>query len=131
MPTQEFVAPTITITSKYDGTSQKEVVDLTGADLRKLVKKAYELSKPYGMGHAHYKSGELDEESVDSILSKATRVCLFNMDYVHGRAVKLVAYNPNGSWLLPEGVTGWMVKKWFMHEDYELNEVLKHAFETV
>ena len=54
---------------------------------RELIRKAYELSAPRGLGHIHYRKGGLGESEVDEIIAAAGKTG-FNryadMDYVNG-----------------------------------------------
>ena len=78
-------------------------VEITGADLRQLVRVAYRLSRPVGMGFLHYREGEIPEEMIDRILDTKPQAVygpkegrfiriVVNMDYVMGRAVKLAVW---------------------------------------
>lgn len=57
-------------------------------DLRALVKTAYALSSPQGLGHLHAREGELDDATVDDILSRSSPRTRLSMDYTHGRSIK-------------------------------------------
>ena len=74
-------------------------IDITGIDLVEFIKKAYEMSIPAGLGHMHYRPGPLSDEDAYLILEgkncHSGRLAVgdvFSMDYVHGRCVKLSAW---------------------------------------
>jgi hypothetical protein len=65
-------------------------IDVTDVPLDKLVRTAYALSRPQGLGFIHAKDGGLDDETLQAILKRGEgdQWCAVSMDYVHGRAVK-------------------------------------------
>ena len=73
-------------------------IDITELDERALIRAAYAASVPLGLGFLHARDGELDEETVDAILNHARKFHegAINMDYVHGRAVKLRVRQEHG-----------------------------------
>ena len=73
-------------------------IDITELDERALIRAAYAASVPLGLGFPHARDGELDEETVDAILNHARKFHegAINMDYVHGRAVKLRVRQEHG-----------------------------------
>lgn len=92
-------------------------IDITGTDLRKFVAKAYELSQPQGMGFLHFTEGPLDEATISAILDvRNPGYCLLNMDYVHGRSVKLGVYVRDGRWLINS--------RWYDHTARQLHALL-------
>jgi len=74
----------------------KDFIDVSAADIKLLIKKAYELSLPLGLGMLHFRSGELDEETVELLVSRprgpVRGVSRIHMDHIHGRAVKMTIY---------------------------------------
>ena len=96
-------------------------IDVTDVDLRELIKAAYDLSRPVGLGRLHYRAGELDDETIDDILGSAdnynVRLC---MDYVHGRAVKLTVLKD-----LDGGL--YICNPWFDHSARQLGELLNRV----
>lgn len=56
--------------------------------VKPLVRKAYELSVPVGMGMIHYRPGPLDSMGVDELVRVMNKTGYLSMDYVHGRQVK-------------------------------------------
>ena len=92
-------------------------IDITGCDLVALVKKAYELSKPQGMGHLQFREGPLTDEQAKFLIRETTRYPI-DLDYVAGRAVKLTArYNDEGKLMIPAS--------WYDHTDDELSQLLQ------
>lgn len=76
-----------------------------------LIQKAYELSRPQGMGFMHYVEGDslTDDDAQEVIDANAGHP--ISLDYVRGRAVKLrIAYDPTRTqyFLRDEG-------RWFDH----------------
>ena len=108
---------------------------MTGVDLRRLVKKAYELSYPEGKGHLSYEPGPLTDKEVQTILSEHDSVTKLSIDYVKGRLVKLVLFKgspsenmPNVPCYLPER---WDGELWIGHSDRQLCELLEHCLPRV
>ena len=112
----------------------EKMIEVTGCDLRVLVKKAYELSVPLGMGHLHYKAGVLDDATVDKILASANIYSEIRlvMDYVHGRAVKLSVFrqqsngeSPTWEYLNAKGPELWWIyDQWPDHSAEQLDQLL-------
>lgn len=88
-------------------------IEITGCNLIALVKKAYALSRPQGLGHLHYREGELSDEQAQQIINTPGGI---DMDYVHGRAVKF--------WVKYEGDRMFVPKRWYDHTDAQLRELL-------
>lgn len=88
-------------------------IEITGCDLIALVKKAYALSRPQGLGFMHFREGELSDEEAKSIVNNPRGISL---DYVHGRAVKF--------WIKYEGDRMFVPKSWYDHTDEQLRELL-------
>lgn len=88
-------------------------------DLVKLVKEAYRLSAPQGLGFLHFTPSPLStEEAKQFIIPKSTCNIVLHMDYVHGRAVKLtVKKNADGTFSLPDS--------WYDHTDEQYKELLE------
>lgn len=95
------------------------MIEITGVDLRELVKKAYDLSEPRGMGMLHFEAGPLPESSVDDILARGTDKIPVSMDYVKGRAVKLTVWHFDDKLYLQNS--------WFDHSESDLLRLLSLA----
>lgn len=93
------------------------MIDITGTDLRKFIAKAYDLSRPQGMGYLHFQDGPLPDEMIDKILDVKSSHCVASMDYVLGRSVKMAIYR-KGDRLLIGG------PDWYDHSDYHLEALL-------
>ena len=91
------------------------MIDITGVDLIKFVKKAYELSKPLGLGLLHYTPEPLSDEEAKECIIKGE----VGMDYVKGRSCKMRARFDDGRLLIRD--------KWFDHTDVQLTELLDHV----
>lgn len=80
------------------------MIDITGTDLRELMKKVYDMSEPVGLGMRHYRPGPLDDEMLDKILTKIGKPTdedvLIHMDYVHGRCCKFCVWHKDGKLLI-------------------------------
>lgn len=93
-------------------------IDITGVDLRQLIREAYELSVPQGLGFLHYTPGPLDEQAVEDIVTE-DRDSIY-VDYLLGRAVKLrVRRHPDGSITMPSS--------WFDHTNEQLRTLLSRV----
>lgn len=68
-------------------------INLGQADLREVIRAAYDLSGPQGLGILHYREGGLADPEIDAIIERESRAGLTPivayMDYVNGRAVKM------------------------------------------
>lgn len=84
-------------------------IDITKVDLKELIRHAYDLSNPQGMGFMHYRPGPIPEELVEDILKDTSSYCALSMDYVMGRAVKLSVHKDGDKLSLPD--------KWFDHDN--------------
>lgn len=91
--------------------------------LSEAVKKAFDLSRPQGMGFLHHQPGELSQEELDYIIGGDLgkgRMYLADMDYVRGRSCKFH--------IRPAQEDGYMLiePRWYDHSDEALEELLKH-----
>lgn len=93
------------------------MIDITGVDLHKFVKEAYALSKPQGLGLMHFQEGALDDKTVEEILSCGDSRIAASMDYVHGRAVKMVVFKKDDRLEIRDS--------WFDHSDSQLRQLLQ------
>jgi hypothetical protein len=91
------------------------MIKLTNVNTVELVKKAYELSRPQGLGFLHFIEGDTltDEEAKQFIMEDGT----VNMDYVKGRACKFHTFIKNGEFFINDN--------WYDHTDTQLKELLK------
>ena len=97
---------------------KNDEIEITGCDLRLLVKKAYELSRPQGMGFLHAKPGPLSDGLVDDILMRDRGPHPIMMDYVQGRAVKLSVRRDENNRL-------WIRSRWYDHSESDLQQLLE------
>ena len=96
------------------------MIDVTGADLRVLVKSAYRRSVPVGMGYLHFRPGELSDADTDTILNNPPRgnpELVLSMDYVHGRGVKMHVVKRGEQMLIED--------EWFDHSPSDLEGLLE------
>lgn len=95
-------------------TGLRGYIDITGANMVNLVKQAYAVSRPQGMGLMHYQPGGLTNDEARAIADAKGGI---HMDYVKGRAVKLSVVTFEGRQYIPN----W----WFDHTAEELIELLR------
>ena len=101
-----------------DEMNTENMIEITGCDLRVLVRTAYNLSVSLGMGHLHFRPGELDEETVyDIVNQKESMDTVLGMDYVHGRSVKLTVHK--------DGDRLYIHNAWFDHTPRQLQALLQ------
>lgn len=97
----------------------KTYIEIPADKLREAIKAAYDLSQPIGLGFLHAKGGELDEESVDEIISRERGWIVASMDYVHGRQCKFHVYSDEGN------PPRYFVRHyWYDHGEYQLVDLL-------
>jgi len=97
-----------------------DMIEITGASLREIVKAAYSLSQPRGLGFLHFTPGDMSDEQAAEIVSmqhRDPRIAL-NLDYVGGRAVKLTVWRDTENRL-------WTARKWYDHSAQDLRDLLK------
>ena len=116
----------------YSNDSPVEVVDLTNANLVELVKGAYSLSVPLGMGFLHYRPGGLTEEEAQSLVNPDPNArYAVAMDYVRGRAVKMSVWNvPDNAAHNPQGIKRFTMPYWYDHTQEEFELLLATCLET-
>lgn len=88
-------------------------IDVTGVDLVTFVQAAYDLSVPQGLGFIHARSGSLSTEEAKEVIAGGHPV---NMDYVHGRSVKLNIIEEDEKWTIGD--------TWYDHTDATYDEFL-------
>ena len=82
-----------------------------------LVRAAYDLSSPQGLGFLHYKEGVLSDELVENIINQPTSNSVaLRMDYIRGRACKLTVFK--------RGDRLFIGNEWYDHTESQLNELL-------
>ncbi len=95
----------------------KNMIDITGVDLKLFIKKVYDLSKPQGLGFLHYTEGSLMDEDIDNILKHANyNDVILSMDYIKGRACKMVVFKIDDKM--------WIHDNWFDHSKEQLSILL-------
>lgn len=91
-------------------------IEVTGISLVELVKKAYALSVPQGMGFVHFKDGDLSDDEAKTLIREDDTRCPVSLDYVRGRSVKFSVYR--------EGDRLFIRKSWYDHSDAALQELV-------
>lgn len=90
-------------------------IEITGCDLVLLVKAAYDLSVPHGLGFLHARPGSLTDEQA-SMLINDDKTSPVSMDYVLGRAVKMTVIRMDDKLFI--------APRWFDHSDADLQALL-------
>jgi hypothetical protein len=93
---------------------RNKMIEITGVDLIKFVKKVYDLSVPQGLGFLHYTEEPLTDEEAKSCIFKEPFIV--SMDYVKGRSCKMNVTKENGKLFIPD--------RWYDHTDTQLEELL-------
>ena len=101
--------------------SENTDIEVTGVDLRELVRAAYDLSRPQGLGFLHFQQGSLTDEEVDALVKPPPYGrTLVSLDYVKGRACKFAVWaDENGK--------RWIRGDWYDHTDADLSELLERV----
>lgn len=89
------------------------MIDITGVDLKALVKKVYELSSPQGMGFLHFEVEPLSDEEALSLIDDKRGI---EMDYIKGRACKFSAKYRDGKLVISDS--------WYDHSGAQFQELL-------
>lgn len=101
--------------SKHDRGLQVETVYVFDeSKVPAVIRAAYSLSQPQGLGFLHFESGELPDEDVNEILACGWGSLVCDMDYVRGRAVKL------GVFRRPDGKCQIHADRWYDHSNHQL-----------
>lgn len=103
--------------------NERKRINVTGVDLRKLIAAVYANSHAQGMGHLHFRQGEMPPDLVEEWAGtvKVDGVgCILHMDYVLGRACKFGLFRDENGEL-------WIEKPWFDHTEMDLARMLRDA----
>lgn len=95
---------------------------VTKEQLPALVREAYALSVPQGMGFLHARPGGLDEETVTRAMAYVDEFNALDLDYLHGRAIKM--------WVRADKGTGHFAidaDRWYDHSKQDLDELAKRV----
>ena len=85
-----------------------------------VIRAAYDLSAPQGLGFLHARTGGLDDESVEKIKGSGYGQTVAAMDYVHGRSVKLAVRRDGDVYYIP-------ADRWYDHSLEKLRELARRA----
>lgn len=88
-------------------------------DLVALVKGAYALSQPQGMGFLHYRNGDLTDEQARSLIREDDPRTPVSLDYVAGRAIKFTVFRQDGKLLVD--------RRWYDHSESQYRDLLSRA----
>lgn len=94
-------------------------IDVSEAKNEDLVRAAYDLSKPQGMGIIHYRSGGLTDDEVDIILSNQRNNIVASMDYINGRSCKFTIFKKDDKRYIRD--------RWYDHTEEDLAELLRRC----
>lgn len=105
-------------------------VHFSRSHLPSVIRKAYELSQPQGLGFLHFQPGSIPEGVLNQIVEQSNKrlgidVHGVYMDYVLGRSVKLgIPHSPSDDtfYLIDEG-------RWYDHSQEAWKELVQHAQE--
>ncbi len=85
-----------------------------------LVRTAYDLSVPVGLGFLHAKLGSLTDEQVDSLIDYDAKLCVVDMDYVLGRCCKFRVMRDKTC-----ADKYYIRDSWFDHTESDMNKLLE------
>ena len=93
--------------------SNPELIDITDVDPILVVKKAYELSSPQGLGFLHFDPAPLKDEDAALYVRNGE----IWADYIKGRAVKLSSFRREGGRIF-------ISRYWKDHNDFQMGQLL-------
>src|SRR4030042_6084821 len=92
------------------------MIDITGIDLIKFVKKVYDLSMPQGLGFLHFESGSLTDAEAKLFIHEKDPYNIVDMDYVKGRSCKMDIFKKDNKLFINDS--------WYDHTDEQLQKLL-------
>ena len=100
------------------------MINVTKAKIIEIVKVAYDLSAPQGMGFVHFQEGGLTDEEAEAIINRCKNSPYYavDMDYIKGRAVKLAVAKEGDKLFIPDS--------WYDHSEEQLQELLRRVLHT-
>lgn len=93
----------------------ERMIDITGSNLVSVVKAAYDLSSPQGLGFLHYEDGGLSDEEASHFVNEGSPVPV-SLEYVKGRACKLSVFRQGGKLFINDF--------WFDHSEDQLLQLI-------
>mgnify|MGYP000268076861 CR=1 FL=1 len=99
----------------------QDMIEVTKEQIPALIKGAYDLSEPVGMGALHFTPEPLTDEEVKDLINEDSTV---HMDYVKGRQCKFSVFKDKDTDKF------YIRNKWFDHSDMQLEALLKMATGT-
>lgn len=94
-------------------------IDVTAIEPETLIRNAYELSKPQGLGFLHAKDGPLSDDEISAIMERYAGRKVIHTDYVNGRAMKF-SINTD-----PDTNSRYIGSKWYDHSEWHVLELLR------
>lgn len=97
---------------------KSRLICVDAAKIDDIIKEAYNLSRPQGMGYLHFKDGELPDDELQHIKETIRHqgTTYLSMDYILGRAVKLTIYQELSHFYIQNS--------WYDHSEDDLQELL-------
>lgn len=97
----------------------EDMIDVTDVNPIEIIKAAYALSVPVGMGFLHARPGPLSDEDAQTILGaeRPDGRIVASMDYVHGRQVKMTIFRKDGR--------HYINNTWYDHTPEQLEQLLE------
>lgn len=94
-------------------------IDVTGVPLEKIIRAAYNPSRPQGLGMLHFQPGDLTDEEVAQIIGRFadSTYTAVGMDYIKGRSIKMTVRKEDGKHFVPN--------RWYDHSDGALRTFLE------
>jgi hypothetical protein len=97
---------------------KRYVFDETKLDA--VIRAAYDLSRPQGLGFLHATDGPLDDATLEAIKTRESGRCAAGMDYVRGRSIKLTVHRDGDKLYIP-------ADRWYDHSPEALHELATRA----
>lgn len=108
---------------------ERQIHDVTGVPLRRIVQAAYNLSRPQGMGFLAPHREPLTDEEADELIELLTTkrgTTLLRLDYVKGRSVKLSVYRHVPGVASQDGLPEQYLEfPWYDHHAHQERALLK------
>jgi len=87
----------------------KSFIDVSSCSIEQLVKTAYDLSVPVGMGLYHFSPDPMSDDLFHETMEQCTHRNRISLDYVKGRQVKFTI------WMDPDAQKHYIRPQWYDH----------------
>lgn len=101
-------------------------IDLTGINLVRLLRVAYDLSIPLGMGNIHFRPGPLPIDEAHEVVRRQSDLLpdmVLTVDYLHGRSIKLHVRKEH----IDGAERWWMYNDWLDHSRDQIDVLVSKA----